>query len=85
MSTQLAYQYVGIPKCVHTGVYTLSSRVHRYHFSVMVCKYKKDPGEDIIAHYLKYKSNNPYFTNGFSHHYHLGESIFIFRGIRSDF
>ena len=28
---------------------------------------------------------NPYLTNGFSHHYHLGESTFIFRGIRSDF
>ena len=24
-------------------------------------------------------------TNGFSHYYHLGESTFIFRGIRSDF
>ena len=28
---------------------------------------------------------NPYWTNGFSHHYHLGESTFIFRGVRSDF
>ena len=28
---------------------------------------------------------NPYLTNGFSHYYHLGESTFIFRGIRSDF
>ena len=28
---------------------------------------------------------NPYVTNGFSHHYHLGESTFIYRGIRSDF
>ena len=28
---------------------------------------------------------NPYLTNGFSHHYQLDESIFIFRGIRSDF
>ena len=28
---------------------------------------------------------NPYLTNGFSHHYHLGESTFIFRGVRSDF
>ena len=28
---------------------------------------------------------NPYLTNGISHHYHLGESTFIFRGIRSDF
>ena len=28
---------------------------------------------------------NPYLTNGFSHHYHLGESTFIFRGIRGDF
>ena len=27
----------------------------------------------------------PYLMNGFSHHYHLGESTFIFRGIRSDF
>ena len=28
---------------------------------------------------------NPLMTNGFTHHYHLGESIFIFRGFRSDF
>ena len=28
---------------------------------------------------------NPYLTNGFSHHYHLGESTFIFRGVKSDF
>ena len=28
---------------------------------------------------------NPYLTNGFSHHNHLGESTFIFRGVRSDF
>ena len=27
---------------------------------------------------------NPYLTNGFSHHYHLGESILIFRDVRSD-
>ena len=27
---------------------------------------------------------NPYLTNGFSHHYQLGESTFIFRGVRSD-
>ena len=26
---------------------------------------------------------NPYLTNGFSHHYQLGESTFIFRGVRS--
>ena len=30
-------------------------------------------------------SVNPYMTNGFSHHYHLGESTLIFRGVRSDF
>ena len=30
-------------------------------------------------------SFNPYLTNGFSHYYHLGESTFIFGGIRSDF
>ena len=28
---------------------------------------------------------NPYLTNGFSHHYQLDESTFIFRGFRSDF
>ena len=28
---------------------------------------------------------NPLVTNEFSHHYQLGESTFIFRGIRSDF
>ena len=27
---------------------------------------------------------NPYLTNRFSHHYHLEESTFIFRGVRSD-
>ena len=26
-----------------------------------------------------------YLRNGFSHHYHLGESTFICRGVRSDF
>ena len=30
-------------------------------------------------------SINPYLTNGFSHHYHLDESTFIFRGVRIDF
>ena len=28
---------------------------------------------------------NPHLTNEFSHHSHLGESTFIFRGIKSDF
>ena len=28
---------------------------------------------------------NPYLTNGFSHHYQLGESTFFFRGVRSVF
>ena len=28
---------------------------------------------------------NPYLTNGFSHHYHLGESASVFRDIRCDF
>ena len=28
---------------------------------------------------------NPYLTNGFSHCYHMDDSTFIFRGIRSDF
>ena len=28
---------------------------------------------------------NPYLTNGFSHHYHLGESTFIFRDVWRDF
>ena len=29
--------------------------------------------------------HNPYLTNGFSHHYNLGESTISFRGVRSDF
>ena len=28
---------------------------------------------------------NPYVRNGFSHHYRLVESTFIFRGVRRDF
>ena len=28
---------------------------------------------------------NPYLTNGYSHHYQLDESTFIFRGVRGDF
>ena len=28
---------------------------------------------------------NPHLTNRVSHHYHLGQSTFIFRGVRSDF
>ena len=28
---------------------------------------------------------NPFLTNGFSHHYHLGEPTFVFKGIRSEF
>ena len=27
------------------------------------------------------KNLNPYLMNGFPHHYHLGESTFIFRGV----
>ena len=34
---------------------------------------------------LSMRPFNPYLTNGFSHHYQLGESTFTFRGIRSDF
>ena len=37
----------------------------------------------VYHHYLTVF--NPYLTNGFSHHYHLGESIFIFMGVKSDF
>ena len=39
---------------------------------------------DLLA--LQNKSAfNPFVTNGFSHSYHLDDSIFIFRGIRSKF
>ena len=34
---------------------------------------------------LWYDRFNPYLMNGLSHHYHLGESTVIIRGIRSDF
>ena len=39
----------------------------------------------VYHEHLGVYSFNPFLTNGFSHHCHLGESIFIFRGIRSDF
>ena len=35
-----------------------------------------------IGKWLMFK---PYLTNGFSHYYHLSDSTFIFRGVRSDF
>ena len=38
--------------------------------------------------YLQYMTShliNLYLTNGFSHHYQLDESTFIFRGVRGDF
>ena len=31
------------------------------------------------------KNFNPYLTNRFSHHYHLGESTVNFRGVRREF
>ena len=33
----------------------------------------------------KVRKINPYLMNGFSHRYQLGESTFIFRGVRSEF
>ena len=34
-------------------------------------------------YYVKYMySLNPFLTNGFSNHYHLGQFTYIFRGIR---
>ena len=41
--------------------------------------------EHQIQMFCKLAVFNPYLTNGFSHHYQLGESTFIFRGVRSDF
>ena len=40
---------------------------------------------NIMKEFEDFKTFNPYLTNGFSHHYHLGESIFILRNIKSDF
>ena len=42
--------------------------------------YGKSPDTKILKVGL-----NPYLTNGFSHHYHLGESTSVLRGIRRDF
>ena len=38
-----------------------------------------------IIQYVLFEWFNPYMTNGLAHHYQLGESTFMFRGIRSDF
>ena len=35
--------------------------------------------------FFNLKTVNPYLTNGFSHYYHLVQSLFILRGVRSDF
>ena len=34
---------------------------------------------------IVYNNINQYLTNGFAHHYHLGEPTFIFRGVMADF
>ena len=39
----------------------------------------------VLVHSFLVDRFNPLVTNGFSHPYHLYVSIFIFRGIRSDF
>ena len=41
----------------------------------------------VVMSYIKVFDSiiNPYLTDGVSHHYQLGESTFIFRGVRSDF
>ena len=44
------------------------------------------PGEHRVAtNRYELEPLNPYLTNGFSLLYHLGQSTFIFRGVRSDF
>ena len=43
------------------------------------------PGIKTMTHCLQGKGLNPYLTNGLSHHYQLGESTFIFRGVKCDF
>ena len=42
-------------------------------------------GTEFPKYRSAYSSLNPFLKNGFSHYYHLGESTFILRGIRSDF
>ena len=39
--------------------------------------------DDLVQ--FKHGKLYPYLTNGFSHHYQLEESTFIFRGVRSNF
>ena len=46
---------------------------------------KKKKGKKILPQYILMLGFNPYLTNGFSHHYHLGESTSVLRGIRCDF
>ena len=38
-----------------------------------------------VSIYRIHVLTHPYLTNGFSSRYHLGESTFSFRGVRSDF
>ena len=43
---------------------------------------KRISGERLQDHWSSGISN-PYLTNGFSHHYQLDESTFIYRGVRT--
>ena len=47
---------------------------------------KNNSNLGVVVHYVVASGLvNPYLTNGFSHHYHLDDSTFSFRGVRSDF
>ena len=73
----------------------IRSKTRRYGF-LCHCSYfvmysmKKQTFDIFFRKWQKLSNNfnqaiNPYSTNGFSHHYQLGESTFICRCVRSDF
>ena len=40
---------------------------------------------DFVKADFQFVCVNPFLTNGFSHHYHFGESTFFFRGVNFRF
>ena len=52
-------------------------------------QYRPNMFEDLLTRTLSHSKNpevvfNPHMTNGLSHHYYLGRTTFVFRGVRSD-
>ena len=67
---------------LHSSIYSQFTSVTASHFDG-IRRPCTAVGEKERPHFSN-GNINPCLTNGFSHHYHLGKSTFVFRGVRSD-